>query len=116
MRSTIGPQGSCPRCGQGFDIEVRESGLVKVVNHLNDEDDLLMNIWKTKHFVLVIWTRANGIVDAVEIKLQPMSEWTLRRSGKSLVAQYQVAAADEAMVMERERRPMQLPLSQGNVF
>ena len=102
MRSTIGSQASCPRCGQGFDIEVRESGLVKIVNHWNDEDDLLMNIWKTKHFELVIWTRGNGIVENVEIKLKPVSEWMMRRSGRNLAAQYQAAVDDEAQ--ERGQR------------
>lgn len=41
-------------------------------------DNLIFNKWETGQFILSIWTRADGVVEQVEIRLRPSSPFAGR--------------------------------------
>jgi len=45
---------------------------------MGDDDALIFNKWETGQFILSIWTRADGVVEEVEIRLRPSSPFAGR--------------------------------------
>ncbi len=68
--------------------------------NLGRGDGLIFNKWVTSQFIIAIWTRADGVVQEVEIRLRPSSPFAgrCRCGGRTRVNLARAIMADVEMV------------------